>query len=292
MKKLQTALEQLREKAPKTGDKGLCERLALSKSQLVVRNGTRAEKSANDTINARKRFDTDQAALAEFVAEGQRRIAKGAADFAAADLAWQANEVAILKQEEDALAIIDEKIAAAVRAGGVAAPGPGKAVVSTGGAAAPVLPGGAEDTAKAFAKLAVAVVIMPDTLADMAKAPVPQGDSEAQLARMYHWAMASSMGDSRFPFRFREMGATVEAAFDLVGRTVWEQFFGKVVITAEEICPMQLRQLVFRQLMYFSTLLSAKKHNAMQEEEEKRLADNCAQFLKHREQLEAHNAHW
>ena len=55
---------------------------------------------------------------------------------------------------------------------------------------------------------------------------------------------------------------------------------------------MQLRQLVFRQLLSFSALLGNAKHEALKAEEEKRLEDHSAKLLKLRETLEAHNAHW
>ena len=131
---------------------------------------------------------------------------------------------------------------------------------------------------------------MPNTLADLSKAT--PGLAEVQLAHMYHWAMPRSMGDARLPFTFAQMGATAEAAFDLVGRTVWEQFFGTVQITDEEICPLQLRQLVFRQLMAFSAVIGHAKHEALRAEEQQRLDDHAARLLKLREKLEAHNAHW
>ena len=88
------------------------------------------------------------------------------------------------------------------------------------------------------------------------------------------------------------MGATVEAAHALVGQTIWVQFFGTAVITVDEICPMQLRQLVFRQLMWFSTLLGNAKHEALQAQEQQRLDDHCYKFAKLRKQLDTHNAQW
>ena len=81
---------------------------------------------------------------------------------------------------------------------------------------------------------------------------------------MYYWARASSMGDASLPFAFKEMGATVAVAQELVGEKVWRAFFKDTVIGDGDVCPMQLRQIMFLQLMTLDADLRAKV-NAGQE---------------------------
>ena len=87
---------------------------------------------------------------------------------------------------------------------------------------------------------------------------------------MYVWAKASTFGDSHLPFVFSEMGATVEVSYDLVGSKVWKAFFGDRKIVSTDVCPMQLRQVIFMQLMSYNELLkkqkTAEQESAVQKE--------------------------
>ena len=51
----------------------------------------------------------------------------------------------------------------------------------------------------------------------------------------------------------------------MVGRTVWDKFFGRDVIHASTVCPYQLRFIMFRQLMVYHERLSHSKYQAQQE---------------------------
>ena len=71
------------------------------------------------------------------------------------------------------------------------------------------------------------------------------------LARMYHWAQSSAIGEAYLPFSLTDMQATVEVACNLVGPKTWELFFGNVAIGPDEVIPMQLRILLFQQLAFY-----------------------------------------
>ena len=55
------------------------------------------------------------------------------------------------------------------------------------------------------------------------------------------------------------MGATIEVAYDLAGPKVWKALFGEDKLTEQEICPMQLRQVIFMQLTTHDASLRKKK---------------------------------
>ena len=118
---------------------------------------------------------------------------------------------------------------------------------------------------EAFQKLNV-------TVSTVCKEDLPVLDASAAdaaalqvLAQMYFWAKASSMGESFLPFSFLEMGATVEVAILLVGKKVWKEMFKGHAITQDMVCPMQLRQIMFFQLMAYDSVLRADKSLAEQE---------------------------
>ena len=69
------------------------------------------------------------------------------------------------------------------------------------------------------------------------------------MTTMHYWARASAMGDAHLPFSFAEMGATVAVAQDLVGVVIWAAFFADRKMGDKDVCPMQLRQIMFMQLM-------------------------------------------
>ena len=54
------------------------------------------------------------------------------------------------------------------------------------------------------------------------------------------------------------MGATIEVAYDLAGPKVWKALFGEDKLTEQDICPMQLRQVIFMQLMTHDASLREK----------------------------------
>ena len=85
------------------------------------------------------------------------------------------------------------------------------------------------------------------------------------LAHMYHWAKASAMGDTMLPYSFAEMGATIEVAIMLVGEKAWKSMFGNNTIMDHMVCPMQMRQCMFFQLMAYDGALRADKQTAEQE---------------------------
>ena len=107
------------------------------------------------------------------------------------------------------------------------------------------------------------------------------------LTTMYHWARASSLGDQFLPFSFTQMGASVEAAFSLVGEAVWKAFFGNDQVTDAEVCPIILRQVMLRQLMTFAQdkIKETEKSAAMAENAKKMLGEASADLLTKRRKL-------
>ena len=99
----------------------------------------------------------------------------------------------------------------------------------------------------------------------------PTEDYKKVLATMHHWCQASTLGDTAVPFTFKEMGSSARVAYDLVGKPVWDDFFGseegktlyrdaeqeQFVIKSHHVCPMQLRQLMFRQLIHYAAALES-----------------------------------
>ena len=67
------------------------------------------------------------------------------------------------------------------------------------------------------------------------------------------------------------MGATVAVARDLVGEVVWKAFFADAKIADVDVCPMQLRQVMFLQLMTLDASLREQKHEAQEEVAQKHL---------------------
>ena len=71
------------------------------------------------------------------------------------------------------------------------------------------------------------------------------------------------------------MGANIGAAYSLVGEKVWKAFFAEKVVVKENVCPMILRQLIFRQLMYYVDTFAKAKEDA-----KKQQVDEAAKLLK------------
>ena len=81
------------------------------------------------------------------------------------------------------------------------------------------------------------------------------------------------MGDAQLPFSFAEMCATVEVAKDLVGDVIWTAFFADRKMEDKDVCPMQLRQIMFMQLMILDADLREKKHAGQEAVALKHLGD-------------------
>jgi hypothetical protein len=110
-----------------------------------------------------------------------------------------------------------------------------------------------EATLKAFAQLNHQAQFKEEDLPDLAGMEVQTEDAKETVCTMYHWARASHLGDQYLPFTFAQMGATVEMAYSLVEKDIWEAFFGESgYVSEEDVCPMILRQIMFRQLMHFA----------------------------------------
>ena len=81
------------------------------------------------------------------------------------------------------------------------------------------------------------------------------------MGKMYNWARASVLGDAHLPFSFAEMGATIQVAKYLAGDVIWKSFFVQSAdsISSQDVCPMQLRQVIFMQLMAHDAQLRSSK---------------------------------
>ena len=124
------------------------------------------------------------------------------------------------------------------------------------------------------------VILKVEDLPDLSKVGEPEKKHHGPLARMLYWQQSSSMGDAQLPFTFTEMGTSTEIAFDLVGRTVWEKFFGKDDIEDSNVCPMQLRVVMFQQLSTYDNALSIKKKNAAEEAAAKEIWESAGLRLR------------
>ena len=102
---------------------------------------------------------------------------------------------------------------------------------------------------------------------------VPAPEALPAMTNMYAWARASTLGDAYLPFSFAQMGATIELAQSLSGVKVWKAFFKGRAAKATDVCPMQLRQIIFIQLMSHDA--SLKKITVEQDAQvQKDLAEN------------------
>ena len=135
-----------------------------------------------------------------------------------------------------------------------------------------------EEAKVAFGRLNCTCQISKDSLPNLDGSVKATKEVMPVLARMYYWAKASAMGDNHLPYTFREMGATAEVALLLVGQVAWDAMFmkGSKGITSDDICPMQMRQVVFFQLMAYDGALR----------EDKKLQDQEAEALKTLEEAE------
>ena len=115
----------------------------------------------------------------------------------------------------------------------------------------------------AFGRLQCTATVNRNDLVDMTKLKSSEESTKVK-ATMYYWARASAMGDAHLPFSFADMSATVAVAQELVGEVVWKAFFKDADIEDGDVCPMQLRQIMFLQLMILDEDLR-KKVNAGQE---------------------------
>ena len=93
------------------------------------------------------------------------------------------------------------------------------------------------------------------------------------MTTMHYWARASAMGDAHLPFAFAQMGATVAVSRELVGEKVWMAFFKDATLEDKDVCPMQLRQIIFMQLMVLDGDLRGKKYAAQEAVALKHLED-------------------
>ena len=108
---------------------------------------------------------------------------------------------------------------------------------------------------KAFKKLDFTVKVVKEDLTDLSQPPPVAPADLPAMQTMWCWMRASALGDAQLPFSFAEMGATIQVAKQLVGQKVWEMFFDAAKLSSSEICPMQLRQLVFMQLTAYDASL-------------------------------------
>ena len=131
---------------------------------------------------------------------------------------------------------------------------------------------------KAFKQLNTTATITKSDLVDMTKLKSSEASTKVQ-ATMYYWARASAMGDAHLPYTFTDMSATVKVAQELVGEAVWKTFFKDSAITDGDVCPMQLRQVMFLQLMILDQDLR-KKVNAGQEAIADKLLEDAEPRLK------------
>ena len=88
----------------------------------------------------------------------------------------------------------------------------------------------------------------------------PPDDTVPMLARMYHWSQGSAIGEAYLPFRLADMMTDVEIATSLVGLPLWQRFFGTEPVAATAVVPMQLRMLIFQQLVVYEGKVRGTKH--------------------------------
>ena len=96
-------------------------------------------------------------------------------------------------------------------------------------------------------------------LPDLSLEPDIKAEDMPSMTAMFYWARASVLGDAHLPFSFAEMGATTQVAKYLAGDVIWKAFFGTTEVNSQDICPMQLRQVLFMQLMAHDAQLRSKK---------------------------------
>ena len=139
---------------------------------------------------------------------------------------------------------------------------------------------------RAFAKMHTTATISRSDLADLNKLK-RTSDTTMVMATMYYWYNAGSMGDMNLPFSFAEMGATAAVARELVGDVVWKAFFYQAKVADADVCPMQLRQVVFLQLLTLEASLKEQEHAAQEEVAQKHLEEAGPRLKRLRTMLNA-----
>ena len=179
-------------------------------------------------------------------------------------LIWASRRTTLATRDSEVMKLFDDKISAAeakdgVTAGpGAAFPPPSPAATATAELPPPAqLQAAVEQKAMTqlmwFANYAAEDVIDTKTLGTIKPAALPA------FVKMHAWMSASAAGDQMIPYAFCDMCSSVELAMGLVGAKVWTAFFGETVVTDLDVCPYQLRVLVFQQLTTLSKQLAASE---------------------------------
>ena len=124
------------------------------------------------------------------------------------------------------------------------------------------------EAVKAFEALDLTAPVDQSDLPDLSGL-VPVAEALLPMTNMFAWARASTLGDAYLPFSFAQMGATIDMAQSLSGVKVWKAFFKGRAAKATDVCPMQLRQIIFVQLMSHDASMkkiTAEQHAQVQKD--------------------------
>ena len=196
-------------------------------------------------------------------------------------LAWTERKNALNQRQSQVLALIDSKITASQASGAA-----DQAVQEAKDQVEAAADAADEASRKAYAQLQHAATFEEKDLPDIQGMKLANDVMKNTATTMYHWARASYLGDQYLPFTWAQMGATPEMSFDLVGAKIWAAFFGESKVLPTDVCPMILRQLVFRQLMQFAEVCkAAAKSKDLEAAAKKLLGDASAELLGKRRQM-------
>ena len=120
----------------------------------------------------------------------------------------------------------------------------------------PPVSGAQEANERAYAQLHKTAKLVKADLPDLSKVGPPATEELSKiLGRMLYWANASALGDLMLPFSSAQMGATTASALGLVGRKTWSLYFDSRAVEPTETCPMQLRNVIFTLLNFYTKSL-------------------------------------
>ena len=252
-----SSASKLEEDAPVTA----CTVTLLEKSLSDHRNHTSHRTAAweKGAAKAKEAEDEVVAAVQQHIKDWQAYLAALQKDAQERLVAWNAHHAAVLdtsKKVEDKLKERHDAAAAAVPL--TAAQEQANAAVAGQAEVDRLAKEQLDSALGAFKQLNLSVAINKNDYKIFTQAP-PK-DTVSTLAAMFYWANSSSMGDAHLPFTLKDMQCTVDVACSLVGETVWGQFFGSAAVTVQAVVPMQLRQILFRQLMRYEAQLKGTEH--------------------------------
>ena len=251
----QAALDACVKKATKNvaGSALTAERYKDARQDITLAQAKRADNALKGAKNAQQRHEADQLALRTAVAKLQQRIDEGKIVSDESVKKWLEEEERILKHEAIVLSKFDAKAMMVVQIGTGDQPDPGLEAAS----------GAADDKGKdAYAKRIEADLKLRPNI-ERSQLAVLKGTPEAKdaalLSDMYCFFEAATFTGPLPPTMYKQTGGGMDMTKALVGKVVWEAFYGDRDIVEVDYIPFLMVDLIKYALMKAASMLSEEK---------------------------------